>query len=71
VFWAVAKQNLAVEQQIQAQNDGVSSHNTLSEAAEPTHVLHMDPMTMSDVSMCDQLLWWTICDTQCHVLGCD
>jgi hypothetical protein len=33
VFWAVAKQNLAVEQQIQAQNDGVSSHNTLSEAA--------------------------------------
>jgi hypothetical protein len=35
----------------QAQIDGVSSHDTSSVAAEPFHVLHMDPM--SDVSMCN------------------
>jgi hypothetical protein len=39
--------------QIQPKIDGISSHDTLSVAAEPFHVLHMDPM--SDVSMCNQL----------------
>jgi hypothetical protein len=42
MFWAVTKQSLAVEQQIQVQNDGVSNHNTLLEAAKPTHVLLHD-----------------------------
>jgi hypothetical protein len=46
-------------QQIQAKSDGVSSHNTLSVAAGPCHVLHMDPM--SDDSMCNQLLVAHLC----------
>jgi hypothetical protein len=37
--------------QEKVQIDGVSSHDTSSVAAEPFHVLHMDPM--SDVSMCN------------------
>ncbi len=39
--------------------DGVSSHDTSSVAAEPFHVLHMDPM--SDVSMCNQVLVAHLC----------
>jgi hypothetical protein len=55
VFWGVDGKSLAGVQQIQAQSDGISSHHTLSVAAEPFHVLHMDPM-LSDVSMCNKLL---------------
>jgi hypothetical protein len=46
-------------QQIQAQIDGVSSHDTSSNAAEPCNVPHVDPM--SDVSMCNQLLVAHLC----------
>ena len=45
--------------QIQPKIDGISSYDTLSVAAEPFHVLHMDPM--SDVSMCNQLLVAHLC----------
>jgi hypothetical protein len=48
-----------VQQKIQAKSGGVSSHNTSSNAAEPFHVLHMDPI--SDVSMCNQLLVAHLC----------
>jgi hypothetical protein len=45
---------------IQAKIDGVSSHNTSSNAAEPFHILlNMD--LMSDVSMCNQLLVAHLC----------
>ncbi len=37
---------------------------TLSDAAEPFHVLYMDPM--SDVSMCNQLLFTCLC----HCMPC-
>jgi hypothetical protein len=54
VFWTAAGKSLAGVQLIQAKIYGIYSHNTLSVAAEPFHVLYMDPM--SDVSMCNQLL---------------
>jgi hypothetical protein len=47
--------SLAIGQQILTKIDGgISGHNTYSIAAEPFHVLHMDPM--GDVSMCYKLL---------------
>jgi hypothetical protein len=46
--------SLAGLKQIQAQTKCFSSHDTLSDAAEPFHALHMDPM--SNFSMCNQLL---------------
>jgi hypothetical protein len=55
---------LAGLKQIQAQIDGILSHNSLSDAAEPFHVLHMDPM--SDDSMSNQLLVAHLC----HCMPC-
>jgi hypothetical protein len=53
--------------QIQPEIDDISSHDTLSVAAEPFHVLHMDPM--GDVSMCSQLLVAQhLCHHICHAL---
>jgi hypothetical protein len=55
VIWTAVGKSLTGLKQIQAQTDDISSYDTLSDAAEPFHVLHMD--SMSDVSMCNQLLW--------------
>jgi hypothetical protein len=44
---------------LQAQIDGFFSHDSLSDAAEPFHVLYMDPM--SDDSMSNQLLVAHLC----------
>jgi hypothetical protein len=52
----------------QAKIDGISIHKISSVAAEPFHVLHMDPM--SDDSMCNQLLVAHVCPTPCFVLSC-
>jgi hypothetical protein len=57
-------ESLAGLKHIQAQIDGVFSHDSLSDAAEPFHVLHMD--SMSDDSMSNQLqvtphtMFWTV-----------
>jgi hypothetical protein len=51
--------------QIKPKIDGISSHDTLSVAAEPLHVLHMDPM--SDVYMCNQIL---VAQHLCHAMPC-
>jgi hypothetical protein len=56
---------LAGLKQIQDKTDGVTSHDTSSVAAEPFHVLHMDPM--SDVSMCNQVL---MVAHLCHPMLC-
>jgi hypothetical protein len=53
---------------IQSKIDEISSHDTLPVAAEPFHVLHMDPM--SDVSMCNQVLVAHLCRHICQVLVC-
>jgi hypothetical protein len=64
MFWIVVGKSLAGLKQIQAQIDGVFSHDSLSDAAEPFHVLHMDPM--SDDSMSNQLLVAHLC----HCMPC-
>jgi hypothetical protein len=54
--------SLAIGQQILTKIDGgISGHNTYSIAAEPFHVLHMDPM--GDVSMCYKLLVAHLCQS--------
>jgi hypothetical protein len=60
VFWTVVGKSFGrCAAKIQAQIDGVSSHKSSSNAAEPFHVLDMNPM--SDVSMCNQLLVAHLC----------
>jgi hypothetical protein len=67
LFWtAVGNSFGRCAAKIQAKIDGVSSHYTSSSAAEPFHILYMDPM--SDVSMSNQLLWWPICVAPCCVV---
>jgi hypothetical protein len=61
VFWTDVVKSLAVCQQIPVKHARISSHDTLSIAAEPFHVLHMDPM--SDVSMCYKLLVAHLCQS--------
>jgi phage-related protein len=41
VFWTVDGKSLAGLKQIQAQIDGVFSHDSLSDAAEPFHVFYI------------------------------
>jgi hypothetical protein len=53
--------------QFPAKNCAITSQDTISVAAEPFHVLHMDPV--SDDSMCNQLLVAHLCHTICHVLN--
>jgi hypothetical protein len=53
---------------IQDKTDGLSSQDTLSFAAEPFHVLHID--SLSGVLMCNQLLVAQLCHPMpCFGLG--
>jgi hypothetical protein len=50
----------------QGEIEGLSSQGTLSFVAESFHVLQMDSIPMSDVSMCNQLLVAQLC----HPMPC-
>ena len=68
-FWAViGKEKFgSTLPQILGKTGAVWRHVTECDAAEPFHVLHMDPM--SDVSMCNQLLVAHLCHPMlCFVL---